>query len=102
MSAPKRMRAWGAGVSAGYAALGVAAFVADIPGSELLFGLCAVLTMTLSLIVAPLLKPRRGDDDDGGIRPPRPPDDGPPPWWPEFEREFRAHVDRLTSVRGPS
>ena len=65
------MRAWGAGVSAGYCVLGVAAFVADIPGSELLFGLCAVLTLTLSLVVAPLLKPRGHDDGDGGVSPPR-------------------------------
>ena len=95
------MRAWGAGVSAGYAVLGVAAFVADIPGSELLFALCAVLTLTLSLIAAPLLKPRGPDDGDGGVRPP-PPGDPPPPWWPEFEREFRAYAERLTSVRGRS
>ena len=95
------MRAWGAGVSAGYAVLGVAAAVARIPGSELLFGLCAVVTLTVSLIVAPLLEPRGPDDGDGGVRPP-PPDDPPPPWWPEFEREFRAYAERLTSVRGRS
>ena len=95
------MRAWGAGVSAGYVVLGVAAAAAGIPGSELLFGLCAVVTLTLSLLVAPLLKPRGRDDGDGGVRPP-PPDDPPPPWWPEFEREFRAYAERLTSVRGPT
>jgi hypothetical protein len=95
------MRAWGAGVSAGYCVLGVAAYVADIPGSEMLFGLCAVLTLTLSLAVAPLLKPRGHDDGDGGVSPP-PPDEPPPPWWPEFEREFRAYAERLTSVRGPT
>jgi hypothetical protein len=95
------MRTWGAGVSAGYAVLGVAAAVAGIPGSELLFGLCAVVTLTLSLLVAPLLKPRGPDDGDGGVRPP-PPDDPPPPWWPEFEREFRAYAERLTSVRDRS
>ncbi len=92
------MRAWGAGVSAGYAVLGVVAALADIPGSELLFGLCAVLTLALSLIAAPLLKPRRRDDGDGGVSPPSP-DDPPPPWWPAFEREFRAYAERLTSVR---
>jgi hypothetical protein len=100
MTAPQRMRAWGAGVSAGYAALGVVAALADIPGSELLFGLCAVLTLMLSQAVAPLLKPRSRDDGDGGVRPPRGPGDPPPPWWPEFEREFRAYAERLTSVRG--
>ena len=93
------MRAWGAGVSAGYAVLGVGAYLAGIPGAELLFGLCAVLTLTLALIVAPLLKPGRRDDGDGGVSPPRSPDE-PPPWWPEFEREFRDYAERLTSVRG--
>jgi hypothetical protein len=93
------MRVWGAGVSAGYVVLGAAGAVLDVPGSELLFGLCAILTLLLSLIVAPLLRPRRGDDGDGGLgAPPR--DDPPPPWWPEFEREFRAYAERLTSVRG--
>ena len=69
VSAPKRMRAWGAGVSAGYAVLGViGTAVLHVPGSELLFGLCAVVTLALSLVVAPLLRPRRrGDDGDGGI-----------------------------------
>jgi hypothetical protein len=95
------MRAWGAGVSVGYCALGLAAYVAGIPGSELLFGLCAVLTLALSFAVAPLLKPRGHDDGDGGVSAP-PPDDPPPPWWPEFEREFRAYAERLTSVRGPT
>jgi hypothetical protein len=99
MSAPKRMRAWGAGVSAGYAALGVAAYAFDIPGSETLFGLCSVITLAIALVVAPLLKPP-GNDDDGGVHPPRPPDDPTPPWWPAFEREFRDYAERLTSVRG--
>jgi hypothetical protein len=95
------MRAWGAGVSAGYAVLGViGTAVLHVPGSELLFGLCAVVTLVLSLVAAPLLRPRRrGDDGDGGVSPPPRPDE-PPPWWPEFERDFRAYADRLTSVRG--
>jgi|Tabmets5t2r1_1033131.scaffolds.fasta_scaffold41617_2 hypothetical protein len=101
MSAPQRMRAWGAGVAGGYAALGLIGGVAlHIPGAELLFGLCAILTLILALVVAPLLKPRRHDDDDGGVSPPPPPDDPPPPWWPEFERQFRDYAERLTSVRG--
>jgi hypothetical protein len=91
------MRIWGAGVSAGYAALAVAGAMLDVPRSEVLFGLCAVLTLALALIVAPLLRPR-GDDGDGGLGVPLP--DEPPPWWPEFEREFRAYAERLTSVRG--
>jgi hypothetical protein len=98
MSAPKRMRAWGAGVAAGYAALGVAGVALGVPGAELLFGLCAVVTLVLSQIVAPLLKPR-GPDDDGGVGRRAPPDDSPP-WWPVFEREFREYAERLTSVRG--
>jgi hypothetical protein len=93
------MRAWGAAVSAGYAVLAVAGAFAGVPKAEVLFGLSALLTFTLSFIVAPLLRPRRGDDGDGGIAAPRDPDDPPPPWWPEFEREFREYVERLTSVR---
>jgi hypothetical protein len=99
MSAPKRMRVWGAGVAAGYAVLAVVGAVLGIPDAEVLFGLCAVLTLILSQITAPLLRPRRRDDGDGGIGAP-PPDDRPPPWWPEFEREFREYAERLTSVRG--
>ena len=93
------MRAWGAGVSVGYAALGTAGAALGIPNAEVLFGLCALLTLVLALITAPLLRPRRGDDGDGGSGVPREPD-VPPPWWPEFEREFREYAERLTSVRG--
>jgi hypothetical protein len=93
------MRAWGAGVSAGYVVLAVAGAVLHVPNADLLFGLCAVLTLALALITAPLLRPRRRDDGDGGLRT-SPPDDPPPPWWPEFERDFHDYVDRLTSVRG--
>ena len=97
MTAPQRMRAWGAGVSAGYAVLAVAGAMLDVPRSEVLFGLCAVVTLVLSLIVAPLLHPRSPDDGDGGLGAPLPGE--PPPWWPEFERDFRAYAERLTSVR---
>ena len=101
MSAPQRMRAWGVGISAAYVLLGViGAAVLRVPGAELLFGLCALTTLTLSMVTAPLLRPRPRDDGDGGIAPARPPDEPSPPWWPEFEREFRAYVERLTSVRG--
>ena len=100
MTAPQRMRAWGAGVSAGYLVLGiVGAGVLHVPGAGLLFGLCAVVTLALALAAAPLLRPRPHDDDgDGGTGAP-PPDEPCPPWWPEFERDFRAYVERLTSVR---
>ena len=101
MSAPKRMRAWGAGLSAGYAALAVVcATLLQVPRSELVFGLCAVVTFVLSWAVAPLLRPRPDGDGDGGVSPPDPPDDPPPTWWPDFERQFREHTERLTSVRG--
>jgi len=94
------MRAWGAAISAGYAVLGVIAALLHIPGSELFFGLCAVVTLGLALVAAPLLDSRRrGDDDDGGVGRPRTPDE-PPPWWPDFERDFRAYSERLTSIRG--
>jgi hypothetical protein len=95
------MRAWGAAVSAGYAVLGVVgAAVLHIPGAEVLFGLCAVVTLVLALVIAPLLRPRRRDDGEGGIGARLPDEPPPPPWWPEFEREFRAYAERLTSVRG--
>ena len=92
------MRAWGAGVAAGYAVLGVfASAVENVPGSALFFGLCALLSLVLSQVAAPLLKPRRPRDEDpgGGGEPP----EEPPPWWPEFERDFQDHVQRLTSGR---
>jgi hypothetical protein len=92
------MRAWGAGVSVGYVVLGVVgAVVLNVPGAELFFGLAAVMTLVLAFVAAPLLRPRR-DDGDGGIG--TSPPDEPPPWWPDFEREFRAYAERLTSVRG--
>jgi hypothetical protein len=93
------MRAWGAGVSAGYLVLAVVGAVLQIPNAEVLFGLCAVLTLALALVAAPLLRPRRRGDDDGGLGAPPPPDEPEPPWWPEFEREFRDFAERLTSVR---
>ena len=86
------MRAWGAGVAAGHVVLGViAAGVLGVPGSELFFGLCALTTLVLSQLAAPLLRPR--GDDGHGPSPDPPPDDPSPPWWPEFEREFRAYTD---------
>ena len=95
------MRAWGAGVAAGYAVLGLIGGAAlRVPGAELLFGLCAVLTLALALVVAPLLEPRRPGGGDGGVTPPAPPGGPSPPWWPEFERDFREYAERLTSVRG--
>lgn len=91
------MRAWGVGVAAGHIALGVVATtVLHVPGSALFFGLCAFVSVVLSQLAAPLLRPRRRDDngDGGGGEP-----EAPPPWWPEFEREFQDYVQRLTSGR---
>jgi hypothetical protein len=92
------MRAWGAGVAGGYVVLGVFTTVVEyVPGSALFFGLCALLSLVLSQVAAPLLRPRppRGDDGGGAGEPPEP----PPPWWPEFEREFQDYAQRLTSGR---
>jgi hypothetical protein len=87
------MRAWGAGVAAGHGILALTAALALGDGrSAAVFGLCALLTLALSLAFAPLLRRPPDDGDDGGSA--RPPDDDPPPWWPEFEREFRAYVDK--------
>jgi hypothetical protein len=97
MTAPQRMRAWGAGVSAGYLALGiVGAAVLHVPGTGLLFGLCALVSLVLALATAPLLRPRPHGDGGGGTGGPAPDE---PPWWPDFERDFRAYAERLTSVR---
>jgi hypothetical protein len=94
MSAPQRMRVWGAGVAGGHVVLGVIATLLHVPGAELFFGLCAVATLLLAFASAPLLRPRRRRDGDDPPSPPDPPDDDPePPWWPEFEREFRDYAD---------
>jgi hypothetical protein len=96
MSPPQRMRASGAAVAAGHVVLGaIATFALGVPGAEWFFGLCALATLTLSLAAAPLLRPSGGGGDDG---PGEPPDEPPPPWWPEFEREFRAYVERRSRV----
>jgi hypothetical protein len=84
------MRAWGAGIATGHLCLGLAAWLL-IGVPPWFFGGCALVTMGVALIAAPLLR-RRGDDGDddlggGG------PEDPEPPWWPEFEREFRAYAD---------
>ena len=92
------MRAWGAGVAAGHIALGViATVILHVPGAPLFFGLCAFVSLVLSQLVAPLLRPRRGDDDGGGSGRDEP--EPTPPWWPAFERDFQAYAQRLTSGR---
>lgn len=100
MTAPQRMRAWGAGVAGGHLVLGaVAALALGVPRAALLFGLCALVTLALALLVAPLLRPRRDDGGNGGACGAEP---EPPPWWPAFERDFRAYDEarrRLTALR---
>ena len=89
------MRAWGAAVSSGHFALGLAGWLwLGIP--PWFFGGCALLTLGVALLAAPLMRPRRddGDDDEGGGGPD--PSEPEPPWWPEFEREFREHVREHT------
>ncbi len=85
-------------MAAGHLVLGViGTLVLHVPGAPLFFGLCALVTVVLSQLVAPLLRPRRNDDEGGGGV--TVPDPDPPPWWPEFERDFQDYVQRLTSGR---
>ena len=85
------MRAWGASVATAHLALGLAGWLLlGVP--PWFFGGCALLTLGVALLAAPLMQPRRddgGDDEDGGGPGP---DDPGPPWWPEFERDFRAYA----------
>ena len=92
------MRTWGATVAAAHVSLGLAGWIVlGVP--PWFFGGCAVLTLAIALVAAPLMRPKRGDDDDdggpgrGGPEPPE------PPWWPEFEREFRAYADGHLTTR---
>ena len=85
------MRAWGAAVSSGHLALGLAGWLAlGIP--PWFFGGCAVLTLGVALFAAPLMQPRRDDGGDDGHGPDGP-EDPDPPWWPEFERDFRSYAE---------
>ena len=75
-----RMRAWGIAISSGHLCLAIAG--------------CALLTLGISQLAAPLMGPRGDDGDDGGGGRGDGPEDPGPPWWPQFEREFRAYADR--------
>lgn len=89
MTAPRRMRAAGAGVAAGHLVLGAVAWLGlGASGAMLFFGLAAALSLGLALLTAPLLRPRPPRDDGG--TPARAADPPEPPWWPEFDRDFRA------------
>jgi hypothetical protein len=86
------MRAWGAAISSGHLSLGLAGWVLlGVP--PWFFGGCALLTIGVALLAAPLMQ--RRDDGPGGGGGPGPPNpwNPDPPWWPEFEREFRAYAD---------
>ena len=85
------MRAWGAAVASGHLALALAGWLAlGVP--PWFFAGCALVTLGVALLAAPLMGPRRdgGGGDDG--RGPDGPEDPGPPWWPEFERDFRAYA----------
>ena len=90
------MRAWGAAISSGHVCLGLAGWLLlGIP--PWFFGGCALLTLGIFLLAAPLMRPRRDDDGDGpgGWEP----EDPEPPWWPEFERELRDYANRHLTAR---
>ena len=88
------MRAWGAAVSAGHVALGVAGWLA-VGVAPWFFAGCALLTLGVALLAAPLMGPRPGGGDGRGGAGPEDPD---PPWWPEFERAFREHAEARRST----
>ena len=90
------MRIAGAAVASVHLACGLLGWLAlELPGTLLLCGLCAAITLGLALAAAPLLErpPRRdgGSPDRSGDPPPG------PPWWPDFERELREHCARERS-----
>jgi hypothetical protein len=91
------MRASGAAISSGHLSLGLAGWLLlGVP--PWFFGGCALLTLAIFLLAAPLMRPRRDDGDDDGPRGPEP-DDPEPPWWPEFERELRDYATRHLTAR---
>ena len=91
------MRASGAAISSAHVCLGLAGWLLlGVP--PWFFGGCALLTLGIFLLAAPLMRPPRddgGDDGRGGGSP----DDPEPPWWPEFEREFRDYANPHLTTR---
>jgi hypothetical protein len=85
------MRVWGGAVASGHVALGLAGWLA-LGVAPWFFGGCALLTLGVTMLAAPLMRPRDDGPDDGGGPDGPAPDDPEPPWWPEFEREFRAYA----------
>jgi hypothetical protein len=85
------MRVWGGAVASGHVVLGLAGWLA-LGVAPWFFGGCALLTLGVTMLAAPLMRPRDDGPDGGGGGPGPLPEDPEPPWWPEFEREFRAHA----------
>ena len=91
------MRAWGAAISSGHVCLGLAGWLLlGVP--PWFFGGCALLTLAIFLLAAPLMRPRDDDEGDDGFGD-SDPEDPEPPWWPEFEREFRHYADHHLTAR---
>jgi len=87
------MRALGAAVSVGHLVLGALGWLL-IGLSPVFFAGCAVVTLTVALLAAPLMRPRPDGGHGGrGRGVAGPPGDGDPPWWPDFERALRAYED---------
>ena len=91
------MRAWGAAISSGHVCLALAGWLLlGVP--PWFFGGCALLTLAIFLLAAPLMRPRDDDDGDDGFGGSGP-EDPEPPWWPEFEREFRDYANGHLTAR---
>ena len=91
------MRVWGGAVASGHVALGLAGWIAlGVP--PWFFGGCALLTLGVALLAAPLMRPRDDGpgDDDGGLG--AGPEDPEPPWWPAFECELRSYMERRERI----
>ena len=86
-----------AGVAAAlvHVALGLtAALIWEAPVLAWWFGLSALLTATVTVVLARLVRPRPGGGEDPAPGASPPPDEDPPDWWPEFERAFGDYVAR--------
>ena len=93
------MRAWGAAARAGHLVLGALGWL-ELGVPPVFFAGCAAVTLTVTLLAAPLADPRRDDDGGGGGGGHGGPDGGDPPWWPDFEREFRAYSKSRERIPG--
>ena len=92
------MRASGAAISSAHLCLGLAGWLLlGVP--PWFFGGCALLTLGVALLAAPMLDPRDDGPDDGGGPGGGGPVDPEPPWWPQFEREFRDYANSHLTAR---